>query len=255
VPDLIEKIFDFALSSLEHARWTLDKREVGRAVDLLADAGEILFIGFGASGIVSQDAQQRFPLFGAPCSAPADAHQQLIAASLVTPRTVVVAVSITGRTQSLIHCLQIANANGARSIGISGGRTPMLDHCEVGLVVETLENTDLYTPTISRLAALVVIDILATATALRQPPKYIDRLRTMKEQLAAMRTGELGPGFGEPGRWTRRHGRVPVELGPGRWLRACPGAGERPGPHRPGHHPRERVRVDPAQRRSPRRAQ
>jgi RpiR family transcriptional regulator, carbohydrate utilization regulator len=200
VPDLTEKIFDFALSSLEHARRTLDKREVDRAVDLLADAGEILFIGFGASGIVSQDAQQRFPLFGAPCSAPADAHQQLIAASLATARTVVVAVSNTGRTQSLIHCLQIAIANGARTIGISGGRTPMLDHCEVGLVAETLENTDLYTPTISRLAALVVVDILATATAIRQPPEYIDRLRTMKEQLAAMRTGELGQELDDPGR-------------------------------------------------------
>lgn len=62
---------------------------------------------------------------------------------------------------------------------------------DVPLVVETLENTDLYTPTISRLAQLAVVDILATGVTLRQDPDYIERLRRMKAGLTAMRTGEL----------------------------------------------------------------
>jgi RpiR family carbohydrate utilization transcriptional regulator len=196
--DLVEKIFDFTLSSLEHARRNLDQADIDRAVDLLAGAEEILFIGFGASGIVAQDAQQKFPLFGVPCGAPVDAHQQFIAASLAGPGTAVVAISNTGRTRSVIRCVEVARANGAPTIGISGAQTPLLAGCDVGLVVETLENTDFYTPTISRLAALVVVDILATATALRHPAGYIERLRVMKEQLTAMRTGGSGGSRLEP---------------------------------------------------------
>lgn len=35
-------------------------------------------------------------------------------------------------------------------------------------MVETLENTNIYTPTISRIAALTVVDILSTSVALRR---------------------------------------------------------------------------------------
>jgi RpiR family carbohydrate utilization transcriptional regulator len=40
--------------------------------------------------------------------------------------------------------------------------------CDIGLIVETLENTDMYTPTISRIAGIVIIDTLATSVALRR---------------------------------------------------------------------------------------
>lgn len=191
--ELVEKIFDYTISSLEHARRNLDQAQLDRAVELLLDAREVLFIGFGASGIAAQDAQQKFPLFGVPCSAPADAHQQFIAASVAGPGTVVVAISNTGRTRSIIDCVEVARAHGARAIGISGGPTPLLERCDAQVVVETLENTDFYTPTISRLATLVVIDVLATAVVLRQPPEHIERLREMKKGLTAMRTGEATP--------------------------------------------------------------
>ena len=138
---------------------------------------------------MAEDAQQKFPLFGVPCTAPIDAHQQFIAASMSRPTSALVAISNTGRTRSVIDCAKVARANGATVVGISGARTPLLEHCDVGLVVESLEDTDFYTPTTSRLAQLVVIDILATGVALRQGPDEIERMRTMKEQLTAMRTG------------------------------------------------------------------
>jgi DNA-binding MurR/RpiR family transcriptional regulator len=58
-------------------------------------------------------------------------------------------------------------------------------------VVETLENTDFYTPTISRLAQLVIIDVLATNVVLKRDNSYIERLRAMKTGLTRMRTGGL----------------------------------------------------------------
>jgi RpiR family transcriptional regulator, carbohydrate utilization regulator len=53
--------------------------------------------------------------------------------------------------------------------------------------VETLENTDVYTPTISRLAALTLIDILATSVVIRRGKEHNFRVAEMKRHLAAMR--------------------------------------------------------------------
>lgn len=191
VATIAEKAFDYALTSFDHVRRTLDTEALERAIDLLAGAEEILFLGFGASGIVAQDAEQKFPLFRARCSAPVDAHQQFIAVSLAGPRTVVVAISNTGRTASIRDAVAVARANGARTIGISGTRKFLLEEVDVPVAVETLENTDLHTPTISRLTQLLVVDVLATGVALRHDAGYLERLREMKAGLTLMRTGEL----------------------------------------------------------------
>jgi RpiR family carbohydrate utilization transcriptional regulator len=45
----------------------------------------------------------------------------------------------------------------------------------------------MYTPTISRIAALVVIDILSTSVAMRRPTGEQDRIHRMKRLLSDMR--------------------------------------------------------------------
>lgn len=164
---LVEKIFGYTLTSLDWARSHLDLDAIETAVDVLADARRIEFFGMGASNIVALDAQQKFPLFGVPCGAQADIHQQLATASSMRAGDVAVVFSNTGQTQPMIKAAREARAGGARVIGVSGGQSPLLDHCDIPIIVETLDNTDLYTPTISRIAALVVVDILSAAVGLR----------------------------------------------------------------------------------------
>src|SRR5437870_8894782 len=92
---LISKVFDHTITSLDRARRGLDPAQVERAIDAIVDASSLFFIGYGASGIVAQDAQQKFPLFGIPCEAYVDGHQQFIAASMSGPETVCVAIPNT----------------------------------------------------------------------------------------------------------------------------------------------------------------
>lgn len=197
--ELIEKVFDYTISSLARARRHLDDAMIGRAIEVLDAATEILFLGFGASGIVASDAQQKFPLFGKPCMAPDDAHQQFMAASMARPGTALVAISHTGTTLGLLQSVDAGRANGATIIGISGGQTPLLERSDVPIVVETLENTNLFTPTISRIAQLAVIDVLATGVLLRQPAEEVERVRRMKKGVAEMRTGRLDQPVGADG--------------------------------------------------------
>ncbi len=185
-----DKIFEYTLTSLDWARQHLDRAALTRAVDILAGASAIEFFGFGASGIVAQDAQQKFPLFGVPCRAQSDSHQQIMTASMVRPGDVVVVISNTGRTRQIVEAAQVARASGGTVVGLVGAAGPVSAECDVVLLVETLDNTNVYTPTTSRIAALVVIDILSTAVALRREEDHVDRLDRMKRRLNTFRSGD-----------------------------------------------------------------
>jgi RpiR family carbohydrate utilization transcriptional regulator len=169
-PEVVaEKIFDYTMTSLDWARSRLDKDALHKAIDILSNCNAIVFFGFGASGIVARDAQQKFPL------------------SMMKPGAVAFVISNTGTTRSIIEIARIARENGAAVICLTGSDTPLTNYCDVSLIVETLENTNMYTPTISRIAALVVIDILSTSVAMRRPTGEQDRIHRMKRLLSDMR--------------------------------------------------------------------
>jgi RpiR family carbohydrate utilization transcriptional regulator len=187
-PEIVaEKIFDYTMTSLDWARSRLNREALHKAIDMLAAARTIVFFGFGASGIVARDAQQKFPLFGVPCVAELDSHQQLMVASMMKQGDVAFVISNTGTTRSIIEIARIAHENDATVICLTGSDSPLTQYCDVSLIVETLENTNMYTPTISRIAALVVIDILSTSVALRRSPEDQARIHQMKRQLSDMR--------------------------------------------------------------------
>lgn len=184
---VVEKIFDYTITSLDWARHHLDHLALEAAVGLLENARAIEFFGFGASGIVARDAQQKFPLFGVPCGAQLDSHQQIMVATMMRPGDVAVVISNTGRTRSILDVARTARDSGAKVIGITGSESPIVADCDVALIVETLDNTNIYTPTISRIAALVVIDILSTAVALRRNDDRLQRFELMKRRLNDLR--------------------------------------------------------------------
>lgn len=191
LPTIVTKIFDYNLSNLNWAQSHLDPERIGAAVELLSTARRIEFFGFGASGIVAQDAQQKFPLFGVPCGAPADPHQIYMTAKMLGPGDVAVGISNTGHTREIVRAIAAARDAGAGTIGISRvANSPLIHGCDVGLAVETLENTDVYTPTVSRLSHLVVVDILSTAVSLRREAAHHEKIVAMKEQLAKIRPGD-----------------------------------------------------------------
>ena len=188
--EVAEKIFDYTITSLDWVRRHLDVAAVSKAIDVLDKAKRIEFFGFGASGIVARDAQQKFPMFGVPCGAESDSHQQIMVVSQLGPGDVVVVISNTGATRSIVEAAATARARGCKVIGIVGMNGPLVDQCDIVILIETLENTNIYTPTISRIAALAVIDTLSTAVALRRGSDHIERFTEMKRQLRYLRTTE-----------------------------------------------------------------
>jgi RpiR family carbohydrate utilization transcriptional regulator len=187
--ELVDKLFRRTISSLDRARRSIDLAAVEAAIELITQATDLLFLGLGASGMVAQDALQKFHLFAVPCLAPADPHIQYMAASLARPGTVVVAISETAATAEVIRAATAAKAAGAKVIALTGNDGPLGQVAEVEIRATTFEDTDLFTPSVSRLAALVVIDILASGVAVRRPPAVLERVGAMRERLSNVRAG------------------------------------------------------------------
>jgi len=186
---IIGKVFDFNLSNIAWVRAHLDPTAIAAAVEALSRAPRIEFFGLGASGIVALDAQQKFPLFGVPCIAQTDGHQMLMAAAMLRKGDVAVAISNTASTLEVVRAARVARERGATTIGITGSHGPLLEHCSVSIVSETLENTDLFTPTVSRLSAMIVVDILSTAVSLRRSRVEQNSIAEMKRLLSEIRSG------------------------------------------------------------------
>ena len=188
IAEVATKVFNHSISSLDRVRRRLDMAALAQAAEMLNNAEEIVFVGFGASGIVAVDAEQKFSMFRPGCVAPTDPHQMFMRACMATPSSVFVAVSNTGRSTTVLDIVRMARSRGAAVIGITGQEQPELaEHCDITLVTQTFENTEMFTPTVSRLAALVVVDILSTVALTALDKEHLTRLRWMKTELRKFR--------------------------------------------------------------------
>jgi RpiR family transcriptional regulator, carbohydrate utilization regulator len=185
-----QKVFDATISTLIGVRNQLDGASIERAVDALSRARKIEFYGFVASGAVAIDAQHKFFHFAVPCVAYTDLHMQLMSAAALGPDDVVIAISHTGRTKELIASVRLARHSGATVIGVTAPKSPLAELCSLVIGVEVPENTDVYMPAMSRIAHLLVIDVLAVGVALRGGTRMAERLRKMKVALQGRRLAE-----------------------------------------------------------------
>src|SRR5687767_15460788 len=185
--DLIVKVIDNAVSALLKYRNNAAGHAFERAIAALAqtcrDGRRMEFYGVGNSGIVAQDAQHKFFRLGVNTIAYSDGHMQVMSASLLGPGDCVVVISNSGRTRDLMDACDIARKNGATTIVMTATGSPLASAGHIHLAADHPEGYDRYSPMVSRLLHLMIIDVLATTVALRIGPRLQPLLREMKNNL------------------------------------------------------------------------
>jgi len=170
--NLITKVIDSGISSLIKVRDSLPPERVQNAIDLLAKADRIEFYGLGGSGIVAHDAQHKFFRLAVPVVAYSDPTVHAVAATLLSPGCVLVAISQSGQTQDIISSVELALATGAKVIAICAGDSTLARQASICLPMNSLEDEDFYAPIKSRMAHLAIIDVLAVGVALSRGPDF-----------------------------------------------------------------------------------
>jgi len=190
--DVMVKVIDNTVAAFLKYRNDASASAIDKAVDALVRAYKagrrIEFFGVGNSGVVAQDAQHKFFRLGINAVAYSDGHMQVMSASLLQPGDCVLVVSNSGRTRDLMDSCDIARKNGATTIVITASGSPLASAGHIHLAADHPEGYDRYSPMVSRLLHLMIIDILATCVALRiGGDKLQPRLRDMKNNLRSKR--------------------------------------------------------------------
>jgi RpiR family carbohydrate utilization transcriptional regulator len=171
IGDVMVKVIDNTVAAFLKYRNDASTLAIEKAVVALVQAyqagRQIQFFGVGNSGIVAQDAQHKFFRLGVSTTAYSDGHMQVMSASVLKAGDCVVVVSNSGRTRDLMDACDIARKNGAITIVITASGSPLASAGHIHLSADHPEGYDKYSPMVSRLLHLMIIDILATAVALR----------------------------------------------------------------------------------------
>lgn len=184
---LVAKVMDRTIAALMRVRSDLDAAALDQAVRLLANARRIEFYGLGNSGIVAADAQHKFFRLGVPTVAYSDPHIHGMAATLLQPGDVVMAISGTGRTRDLLRSVEYARRAGADVVAITASGSPLAKASTVALCADVEEDPEIYSPMTSRIAHLAIIDVLAVGVALSRGPELLIQLEKAKQSVRERR--------------------------------------------------------------------
>jgi len=190
--DVLVKVIDNTVAAFLKYRNDASTHTIEKAADALLAAyrkgKRIEFFGVGNSGVVAQDAQHKFFLLGLHTVAHSDGHMQVMSASLLGPGDCVVVISNSGRTRDLMDATDIARKHGATTIVITASGSPLAAAGHIHLAADHPEGYDRYSPMVSRLLHLLIIDVLATTLALRiGGAKLQPLLSEMKNNLRSKR--------------------------------------------------------------------
>jgi RpiR family carbohydrate utilization transcriptional regulator len=185
---VISKMIDRASKAIASLRDDMDSTQLAKAARAIAEAGRLEFYGQGNSGIVALDAQHKFFRLGIPTAAYSDPHVHAMSAALLGPKDVVIAISASGRTLDLIRSVEIAKNAGVTVVGITTRGSPLTKLCDVAITTDVEEDTDVYSPMLSRHVHLAIIDVLSVLTALERGDSGVSNMARAKKSVREKRT-------------------------------------------------------------------
>ena len=190
--DVLVKVIDNTVAAFLKYRNEASSNQIDKAVAALVSAfqtgRQVQFFGVGNSGIVAQDAQHKFFRLGLHSTAYSDGHMQVMSASILQKGDCVLIISNSGRTRDLMDACDIARKNGATTIVITASGSPLASAGHIHLSADHPEGFDRYSPMVSRLLHLLIIDVLATTVALRIGANTVQpMLSRMKDNLRSKR--------------------------------------------------------------------
>ncbi len=186
--DVLVKVIDNTVTAFLKYRNDASSAAIDKAAEAIAlthkKGRRLEFFGVGNSGIVAQDAQHKFFRLGFHTISHSDGHMQIMSASLLGPGDCLVVFSNSGRTRDLLDSCEIAKKNGATTVVVTASGSPLANAGKIHLAADHPESYEKFSPMVSRLLHLMIVDVLATTVALRIGSTQLQpMLRNMKQNL------------------------------------------------------------------------
>ena len=161
------------------AEWqkSIDPTVIEQAANAFNQAHRIDCFGTGAtSHFIAQDLHARLFRLGLTANAFSDAHFQLVSASSMTSRDVLVAISYVGRMPTLLEAVKLGRERGATVIAMTRTGTPLAGLAHFVLPLDVPDDATMRVGTDAYVAQLILVEILTVVTGLRRDPAVIRKL-------------------------------------------------------------------------------
>jgi DNA-binding MurR/RpiR family transcriptional regulator len=202
---LVRRVFALEIEALQDTVLHLDLEATRRAVEALAGAGGVLFVGTGAAMALSELAAYRWKVLGLRAAWAGDPGTVLPEIHLLGPGDVLCAISYHGATRHVVDALDHARRRGLTTICLTAvPGSPAAQRADIRLVAFGQQTALGFGQFASRVAAATLLDALAAAVAWCRRDEAVAHATELVEVMQ------------------RRH-----TVGPNRPQRAGPGRGRR----------------------------
>jgi RpiR family transcriptional regulator, carbohydrate utilization regulator len=177
-PDaIVRKVFQANINALQDTLEVLNMQGMEEAARVMLAARQILLIGVGTSGPIVTDAANKFFRLGLKATAHTDSHLMMMAAALLSPEDVLLAVSHSGSTRDPVETAKVGKEAGAKVICITNNSlSPLTRVADVVLVTASRETRFRQEAMASRLCQTSIIDSLYTLMALARREEALENL-------------------------------------------------------------------------------
>ncbi|MFT0169744.1 MurR/RpiR family transcriptional regulator [Paraburkholderia mimosarum] len=187
---LATRVYDEIQAALARNHELLRQAPLAQVAAALGAARMIYVFGMGGgSSALADEMRFRLVRLGRPVASYQDSLLQRMVASTLSPDSVVVALSVTGRVPELLDACRIARDYGAKLVALTAPASPLAALADWLVPIVASETDFIYKPSSSRYAMMMALDVLVTELALAQPAESRELLRRMKHTLDAHRGG------------------------------------------------------------------
>lgn len=170
----MQKLLANNIAALEQTVHTLNEKSIAHATDLLLNCKKALFIGLGNSGFIANDSAYKFMRIGIDAKGTENSHLMMIAAALLAPNDLIVAITHSGRSPEIITAIDFAIANGIKVIAITADKhSPAAQKADLALCYAAHESM-LETGSITtKLSQIFIIDLIYTQLVKQLPNRTV----------------------------------------------------------------------------------
>ncbi|HEX3017033.1 MAG TPA: MurR/RpiR family transcriptional regulator [Caproicibacter sp.] len=163
VSKMAQDVHDRYWELLQHAFALLDEIQIARVAELMGGSRRVFVYGMGSSGFSAQEFQLRFMRLGLSVEAFTDPQMMRMNSAVLDAQDLVFGITLSGKTQEVLEGLNLAKANHARTILLTGLAHPSLDseYDEV-LALAAVKGLDTGAMISPQFPVLVIMDILYT---------------------------------------------------------------------------------------------
>jgi len=190
---ILDQVIGALSASLNVMRRQLDGEAFEAAKNHIAGARTLLVGGIGGgSSMLAQETSNRLFRLGIPVAAVSDSYLLQMRAATLSKSDVILLISSSGEADEVLSAAEIAGGYGATTLAITKSESTLARSVECALEIDLPEDPDIYKPTASRYAYLVIIDALAMAVAQLRSDDTTENLRRIRASLTAYH-GRTGP--------------------------------------------------------------